>query len=673
MRGGAVVRFHRPVSDGQPSRGLLAFELLLTALGFAVLFPALADIWGGAFTELAARIEHGLALTVVLPLERARALGWFEGDGLLGVVPWVISLGGAFVLTALAAAIDTPPNVQPERWRRIAAVPWSWVIGPPLLIATGVTVFAGAGLDPAVFGVVLLAGAFGGMLGRSRRLDLRPWERSLSGLPPASTPTDHILRLCLLWGGISAILAVSALGGVPFEQAPLKLARIVERSTLGPGALCWLFAPMVIAGVLSAPHTRRAFARMSWEPWAAGLVGLLGAASIIGQVRGLEAGRDAAPLGFALGFMGACIAGAGVPWLPLLSGNPLRSVGRLWLPLVSAVAVILHILATGFLGCPRLGDDPRVSLLSDVPAPTAVTWTGGEKPAVFAAWRGEGAVMRVDLTDGDVRVLGADSLQIGELAGGARIRPSLLGEGPGGRLFVLADVLQPDRAASTVLMELDPKDAGVLDIAEEPGDCEVATWGWNPLLSVGIVGCRQSGDVLLYEPSMGEFIARQELVGSKEVQAVAIDPIDGAALTLARRKSPFLVRYDLEARSPRAWRFLGTGNLSLLLGDDGLVRVPRFLGRQVLSLDPVDLEPRATRHAGFALGPIEDAPAYGRVITASFMDGHLYAVDADNQLATERLRVGGWVRDLDLAGDGRTLYAAGMCGVLAVDLERWLR
>ena len=673
MRGGPRVRFHPAVSDGQPSRGLLAFELLLTAVGFAVLFPALADIWGGAFTELAARIEHGAALTIVWPLEQARAMGWFEGAGPLGVVPWVVGLGGAFGLTALAAAFDTPPNVQPERWRRVVAVPWSWLVGPPLLIATGVTIFAGAGLDPAVFGVVLAAGAIGGSLGRSSRGAAVPWERSLSGLPPASLPTDHILRLCLLWAGISAILAVSALGGVPFEQAPLKLARTLERSTLGPAALTWLFAPVVLVVVLLAPHTRRAFTRMSWEPWLAGLVGLVGAASIIGQVRGMEAGRDAAPLGFALGFLGASLAAAGVPWLPLLSANPLRSVGRLWLPLVSAVAVILHLLATGFLGCPTLVDDPRIKLLSDVPAPSAVAWTGGERPAVFAAWKGEGAVMRIDLTDGDVRVLGAASLQVGQGSGGARVRPSLLGEGPDGHLFVLSDVLRDGRPASTMLMELDPSDAGLLALAEESGDCEVATWGWNPLLNVGIVGCRQSGDVLLYEPSMGEFIARQELVGSREVQAVAVDPIDGAALTLARRKSPFLIRYDLEARKPRAWRFLGTGNFSLLLGDDGLLRVPRFLGRQVLSLDPVTLEPLATRHAGFALGPIEDAPAYGRVVTASFMDGHLYAVDAGNERPTERLRVGGWVRDLDLGGDGRTLFAAGMCGVMAVDLEAWLR
>jgi hypothetical protein len=30
------------------------------------------------------------------------------------------------------------------------------------------------------------------------------------------------------------------------------------------------------------------------------------------------------------------------------------------------------------------------------------------------------------------------------------------------------------------------------------------------------------------------------------------------------------------------------------------------------------------------------------------------------------------VRDLAMSGDGETLYAAGMCGVLAVDLGLWL-
>ncbi len=113
-------------------------------------------------------------------------------------------------------------------------------------------------------------------------------------------------------------------------------------------------------------------------------------------------------------------------------------------------------------------------------------------------------------------------------------------------------------------------------------------------------------------------------------------------------------------------------NHRLELGDDGLLRVPRFLGRHVLTMDPVTLEPLATTPAGFAIATIAEAPKYGRVLTASLADGHLYAVDANSEERPDRLHVGGWVRDIALGGDGETLYAGGMCGVMAVDLEQWL-
>ena len=646
--------------------------MVLTALAVAALFPALGDLWGGVFTEVAARLEHGLALAVVWPLEQARAQGWFAGEGLQGATPWLAAVGVSLVLTGLAAAIDAPPGVRPGALRRAFAVPWGLLVGPPLLLATLVLSAIGGALDPAVFGCVLGAGVIGGFIGRARREPLEPWERSLSGLPPASSPADHMLRLAMLWAAFATILALSAVAGLPFEEAPLRLAQNIETSKIGPKGIPWLFAPLVILGVILAPHTRRALTRMTWEPWVAGAIGLFGVSAIIGSIQGPDAGREAAPLGFALGYMGACLAAAGVPWLPLLSINPLRSVGRLWLPMLSGLAVVLHTIATGFLGCDTVADDPRIQVLSDVPAPSAVAWTGGKRPAVFAAWRGEGAVLRIGLEDGSTRLLKPQDLQIGRAARRGTVKLALLGKGPGGRLYVAADVLGSAGQPATALVELDPDDATVLNVAFEPGPCEVATWMWNPILSVGLVGCRQTGDVLLYEQNLRTFLARQALGGAREVQSIAVDPIDGELLSIARRRSPFAVRYDLERQRPRTWRFLGMSNLSLQLGTDGLLRVPRFLGRHVLSMDPVTLEPLATAPAGFALGPIAEVEAFGRVITASLADGHLYAVDMRSQRRTERLRIGGWVRDLAVSGDGSTLYAGGMCGVLAVDLEGWL-
>lgn len=660
------------MQDGRPGKLHLALEVVATIAVVAVLAPAVADLWWGEFSEVAARLEHGLAFAVVWPLEQARALGWFDGEGVAGAIAWVGAVGVAFLLTGIAAAIDTPPGVEPSRTRRLLALPWMWIVGPPLLLATTVLTAIGGALDPVLFGTVLGSGLLGGFIGRARRLPLEPWERSLTGLPPAATAGDHVLRLGMLWAALAAILGVSALAGLPFEELPLRLAQTIEGSRIGPKGIPWLFAPIVLLGVILAPHTRRALTRMSWEPWVSAVIGLFATGAMITTVQGPDAAQEAAPLGFALGYMGACIAAAGVPWLPLLSFNPLRAAGRLWLPMVAGLAVVLHTIAVGFLGCAGVVADPRVSLLSDVPAPSAVAWTGGARPAVFAAWRGEGAVLRLGIDDDSTRLLAPRDLQVGQAARRGEVRPALLGQGPGGRLYVLADVLADQEHPATALVEIDPFDAAVLNVAFEPGPCEVATWQWNPILSVGIVGCRHSGEILLYEQNLQSFIARQQLVGAREVQSVAVDPIDGALLSIARRKSPFAVRFDLERQKPRTWRFLGMSNLSIDLGQDGLLRVPRFLGRHVLSLDPVTLNPLATAPAGFALGPIVDAPEFGRAITASLADGHLYAVDQGSTRRTKRLKVGGWVRDLALSGDGQTLYAGGMCGVLGVDLAGWL-
>ncbi len=96
-------------------------------------------------------------------------------------------------------------------------------------------------------------------------------------------------------------------------------------------------------------------------------------------------------------------------------------------------------------------------------------------------------------------------------------------------------------------------------------------------------------------------------------------------------------------------------------------------GGQVLSFDPETLEPQRARGAGFAVQALEEAPMHDRAVTASVVDGHLYAVDTVGELPTKRLKVGGLVHSLALAPSQHTMYAAGLCGVMAVDLDHWLR
>ena len=99
-----------------------------------------------------------------------------------------------------------------------------------------------------------------------------------------------------------------------------------------------------------------------------------------------------------------------------------------------------------------------------------------------------------------------------------------------------------------------------------------------------------------------------------------------------------------------------------------LVGIPRFLAGRVQLLAADDLAPRGSVRAGWGVRPI--VLSRERFITASTYDGHVYAIDPESG-GRSRLRLGGWVRDLDSLGDD-SLLAAGQCGLLRIDLDRWL-
>lgn len=653
-------------------RRVLAVESAVTAVALLLLCPVLFDLWGSTFTEIAARTEHGLAQVVVWPWELARRLGWLPGPGGLGLPPWVPAVAvvaTAGLLTALAALLDPRPGVRPAALRRLLAVPFAIAVGAPALVVSLALVFAGVALDPPLMLALLLAGAAGGLLGRRRRRAPLRWERSLSGLPPACWGSDHLLRFFLLGGAMAGCWLLASFLALPFDEAPRRLLLALDqgRGATGPQVLPWVFALVVVLLLVLAPPTRRAFGLMTWEPWIAAIAGGLLSSLAIGLLRDPAAGQAAAPLGCSLGFLGTLAAGAGIPFLPRLSPHPLRAVGRLGLPICASVAVIVHVAVSGFLGCGGVALDPRIRRITRQPGATDLALSGD---GIFAAFGADGHVVRLALDGSSSHVVEGSRLPLEDLAGG-EVRPALLGAGPGGRVFLVAEVTRPGEPSGAALAELDAADAAVVQVAEAQ-DCVPSSWGWNANLSVGVVGCRNAGVVLLYEPALGRFIAREELRGLPEFTSLAIDPADGTMLALARRRSPFVVRLDLEQRRPVEWRFLGMSNLTLHLDDLGVLRVARFLGRQVLTLEASGLRPAGSRPAGFALGPMELAPTHERVIAASLLDGHLYAADTAGRNPTSRLHTGGAVRALALGQDARTMYAAGLCGLMAVDLDAWL-
>ena len=579
-------------------------------------------------------------------------------------------------MVAFAALLDPRPGERPGWGRRILALPWVLTVGPIALVAALALVALGAALDPLLFGTLLLLGIAGSLMGRRRRRDPIPYERSLSGLPPASWKTDHLVRYALIFGALATGVLLGAVGALPWDEAPLQLfVALDERSGwAGVDALPWCYGLIIVLVLLLTPYTRRAFGVMTWEPWAASALGGVVAGALLAVLRGPAAGNAALPLGFALGLLGTLLSGAGVPWLPRLSLHPLRAVGRMGLPIAAALGVGVHVMAVTFLGCDDLDADPRIHRITRQPGAVDVAFAAGEVPGILAAFRADSHVIRLALDGSSTFIVEGSNLPLRALdAKGSTVRPVGFGEGSRGELFLLTSVERPGDTATTALVQLDPADAGILAVAEEMEPCGPATFAWNPILSIGVVGCRDGGEVLLYEPHLKQFIAREAIRGAEEFQSLAIDPLDGSMLSLARRKSPFLVRLDLRARKPVAWQFLGMGNTDLHLDDFGVLHVARFLGRQVLSFDATTLEPLRARPAGFAVQRLEEAPLHDRAITASAVDGHLYAVDTVGEEPTTRLKVGGLVHSLALSPSGRTLYAAGLCGVMSVDLNRWLK
>jgi hypothetical protein len=664
--------------DTRREQWLLLTEIWLTIFATAALLPILLDLWAATFSEVAARMEHGLALAVIWPIEQLREQGFLPraGESLDVRMPLGICAIVALLLTTVAGLIDPKPGTRPGWMRRLLALPWVLTIGPPALIAALAVVFLGVALDPLLFCTLLSLGLLGSLLGRRRRRDPIAFERSLSGLPPAFWKTDHLVRYTMLFLALSTGVLLAAVGALPWDEAPLELFVAMDERTgwAGVDALPWCYGLAIVLGLILNPPTRRALELMTWEPWTSSAIGGVGAGLVLTLLRGPSAGHAALPLGFALGLLGTLMSGSGVPWLPRLSLHPVRAVGRLGLPIAAALAVGIHVLTVGFLGCEDLDLDPRITRITTQAGAIDIAYARGETPGILAAFRAESYVVRLALDGSSAFVIEGSNLPLRALdAKGARVRPVGFGEGGRGQIFLLVEVERPDDHTTTALIELDPADAGILAIAEDDQPCGAATFGWNPVLNVGVVGCRDVGQVLLYEAYLKQFIAHETLTGTKEIQSLAIDPVDGSMLSLARRASPFLVRLDLRTRRPVAWQFLGMGNVDLHLDEFGGLHVARFLGRQVLSLDTETLRPLRARPAGFAIQGLEEAPMHDRIITASVMDGHLYAVDIVGQEPTRRLKVGGLVHSLTVSPSGRTLYAAGLCGVMSVDLNRWLK
>jgi len=663
-------------------------EALLTLAALALVGPLLYDSVFGTWTEWSARLEHGLTLAWTAPLRAATdtsllSTEWTRWQDLR--TPALVVAGVALALTGLAALLDPTPGT-PFTWRRrLAAAPFLLTIGVPVLVVSLSVILLGILIEPAVFTTCFVAVLAGSVLGGRCRREPVDWERGVSGLPPAFWKSDHLLRFMLVLLGLELLFLGAALGLARSDQLLLSVLSAMERGgTLGPAMLGNGLTMGVIVLLLLAPITRRTLGTLTWEPWAAGVIGLLALGALMTERGGWWEFRVGAPMGFAAGVTGTLMAAAGMPLIPRLSANPIRSVGRLYALLLAALMALGFALSTGFLGCSTVADDSRIETLVRSPSAAAVEWVEGNlEPAAFVALPNDDALMRVGIPSGDTRVVTLGALPLEAL----RVNPSAYGEGPAadqglpqviptefGRdghgqpfmLYALSD------GSHSGVVELDVDTGAALSFTEDPDACTPGSWAWHPTLRLGVIGCSDKPELALYESSLGKTIARQALTSGRALGATSVDPRTGALLALAPGRSPFLLRLDVQTGRPRGWRFLGMANRALTVDATGMAHVPRFLGRTMLSMDSQSLGPVLVGRAGLASSAVAVSQKHARVLSVSTLDGHMYASRPGEPRKAERIRVGGYVRDLTVSDDGSTALVAGFCGVLAVDLDRWL-
>lgn len=494
---------------------------------------------------------------------------------------------------------------------------------------------------------------------------------------PASGPRALLSALTLLPVLVAVNFVLAALVAVPTVGCLAVLASVVvaRRASSGatdsglPGAPVRRLALLGLLGGLTAASGQLLVAGPGDGQLPFDLLAWLETRAPSAWLAGLGAGWGRAALA-AFCVVAAGAAGLLLPWGPRGSSPGVAWVaGALGAPVVAGVLTFGFMGATGFLGCDAVLAQPAVEQIDPRPGAFALQplpdAPGG--PAVVVAWRDEALLswLRVDgsaRVDHDLR--GLDLPQWSGIPRDRRqIHPEELGVTPDGTVHAWVEV--PSPVESRLRLRIDGDDGSLRDVSVQPEGCFVSSWLWDAPRERAVAGCEWSGAAMI-EDAAG--LRRVPIEGAGELEELVVLP-DGDWLATSLWANPFAQRIDPGSLRVTDRALVG----SFLWGaavdaERDLVGIPRFLAGRVQLLSADDLAPRGSVRAGWGVRPI--VLSRQRFITASTYDGHVYAIDPDSGRRS-RLRLGGWVRDLDSLGDD-SLLAAGQCGLLRIDLDRWL-
>jgi hypothetical protein len=351
-------------------------------------------------------------------------------------------------------------------------------------------------------------------------------------------------------------------------------------------------------------------------------------------------------------------------------GSPRSSSGPLWAVGLACPSALLHVAVHGFLPCEAVRADPDLQLLSPLPG-TFSTAVSGRR--AIAVQRDQGAVLHLDLDSGLVRASNLLDLPAQTYAnqrddgGSPMAYPEEVGVDPDGHFQLFAEM--PGQLPTSLVLRLRGDDGAVLSFAEWPGFCNVSSWAWDADRGRALVGCEWRPEVLDYDPrNLGDVVRRRLHGGGGVEELLPAGP--GRWDTLSLWGGPWLRRVELPSGKLLDRQRVGTFTWEMVADDEDRIWVARFHARQLLALRGRDLEPIGARRVAYGVRGLAWDPRHRVVLAASAYAGTLDAVDPGGE--TRRKRIGGWVRDLDLTADGRTAVFGGLCGVFALDLDRWL-
>lgn len=638
----------------------------------------------------ARRLILGVAVLGAVPVGADLAFGWpTDVAVVLEDAVWMAVLHGAMQ----ADHHGLVPHRVPDLLQQVAGValllgslpllaalprPFSWLgcaAGRALGILGWLTALAGIGAATLVDGRTFASGGAAALVLRWWWLRGPPHAAAATGAEARDTPVKalperpgapaartRVAARGLLWALVvsgTGHAALSLLTAGPGDApAPLTLLAAWRDADL-PQALVWIALLAVgVGGVIpgwrrvrlqGAGHGLRQ--RIAFVGIAAAFAGF---GAMMGEGRTLSMGLAAA--------LTAVFAALALP-----------GPGRL---LLVASPTLLSTAFGAFVGCDQALSSPFVERLSDRAGVFALVVAGqGDAEAAFLSIREDHTLLRLGLHDRvarglDLRTLPSRALD-SQAADGRprRVYPEEIALLPDGDVLLFSEI--PGQVPTVLASRHSPEEPSARAVADWPGFCMVSSWAWDEVRQRAYAGCEWRSQVLDHDPDHLDDVVQRLLPGEGEVEELLRLRPSGPWYSVSLWSSPLLRRFDAGLERVERERRIGSFQWALAGQGEDLM-VARFFAGQLWTLDPESLERRAVQRLPFGVRALLPAPRHGVVLAASTYTGELRALDPAGAAPPKVLPIGGWVRDLALWDGGRRVVFGGICGVLSVDLDRWI-